>query len=105
MQQNAALLPNVAVNATLDQLRTLLTPLETTSSGVHSLVWVHFVAAAESRTRAHRVFFCRRLGELHKIAHFGNIPVALASLDQIWRLGLERRWTRETGLIVPVLIV
>jgi hypothetical protein len=105
IQQNAALLPSLAVNTRLDVLRKLLTPVAKTSMGAHTLVWVYFVAAAESRTRAHRVFFHQRLGELHEIANFGNIPVALATLERIWGLGPRRRWTREAGMIPPVLIM
>jgi hypothetical protein len=105
MQQNNALLPDMALEATLDQLRILVEPITKTIPGAHTLVWVYFIAAAESRTSAHRLFFKRRLGELYDIGRFGNIPVALATLDQIWTLDPQQRWTRETNIIVPVLVI
>jgi hypothetical protein len=105
MQQNNALLPDVVVNTTLNLLRTLVVPITKTTPGAHTLVWVYFIAAAESRTSGDRSFFSQRLGELYEIGRFGNIPVALATLDRIWTLDLRKRWTRETGIIVPVLVI
>ena len=106
MQQNNALLPDNVVNATLDLLRTLILPITKTTPGAHTLVWVYFIAAAESRTPDDRMFFSQRLGELYDIGRFGNIPVALATLDRIWALNPSRqRWTREADIIVPVLVI
>ena len=105
MHQNSALLPEPAVNIILDRLRTLVTPITKDTTGAHTLVWAYFIAAAESRTSAHRSFFSHRLGELYDIAKFGNIPVALATLEKIWALDPLRRWTREANLIVPVLVI
>ena len=105
VQQNNALLPDTVVNTTLDLLRKLVAPIAKTMSVAHTLVWVYFIAAAESRTGSDRVFFSQRLSELYDIGRFGNIPVALATLDRIWTLDLRRRWTRETGMIAPVLVI
>lgn len=105
MQQNNALLPDVVVKLTLDRLCALVAPVTKDTTGAHTLVWVYFIAAAESRTPAHRAFFSHRLGELYDIGKFGNIPVALATLEKIWALDPSRRWTRETNLIVPVLVI
>lgn len=105
MQQNNALLPEEAVKDTLDALRTLVAPLTRTMPGAHTLVWVFFIAAAESRTEGDRMFFSQRLGELYDIGRFGNIPVALGTLDRIWALDPWRRWTRETDMIAPVLVI
>lgn len=105
MQQNNALLPDTAVNNTLDRLRTLVAPFTKTMPGAHTLVWVCFIAAAESRTHRDRMFFSQRLGELYEIGRFGNIPVALATLDRIWTLDPRQRWTRETNMIAPVLVI
>jgi len=106
MRQNNALLPDTVVNATLDFLRQLLLPITKTTPGAHTLVWVYFIAAAESRTPDDRFYFSQRLGELYDIGRFGNIPVALATLDRIWALDPSRqRWTRETDIIVPVLVI
>ena len=105
MRQNKSLLPEAVVNLTLERLCTLVTPVTKDTTGAHTLVWVYFIAAAESRTSAHRAFFSHRLGELYDIAKFGNIPVALATLEKIWALGTSRRWTRETNLIIPVLVI
>lgn len=106
MQQNNALLPDIVVNATLDLLRTTVLPITKTTPGAHTLVWVYFIAAAESRTPGDRAYFSQRLGELYDIGRFGNIPVALATLEQIWALDPSRqRWTREADIIVPVLVI
>jgi len=105
MQQNNALLPDSVVNATIDLLRTLVTPITKTEPGAHTLVWVYFIAAAESRTTSDRIFFSQRLGELYDIGRFGNIPVALVTLERIWTLDLRQRWTRESNIIVPVLVI
>lgn len=105
MQQNNALLPDIVVNNTLGHLRTLIEPIAKTTPGAHTLVWVYFIAAAESRTPDHRVFFSYRLAELYEIGRFGNIPIALATLNQIWALDPQQRWTREANIIVPVLVI
>jgi hypothetical protein len=105
MRQNSALLPDTAVNSTLDALRTLVAPLTKTMPGAHTLVWVFFIAAAESRTEGDRMLFSQRLGELYDIGRFGNIPVALATLDRIWTLDPRQRWTRETNIVTPVLVI
>jgi hypothetical protein len=105
MQQNNAPLPDTVVNSTLDRLRTLVAPLTKTMPGAHTLVWVYFIAAAESRTHGDRMFFSQRLGELYDIGRFGNIPVALATLDRIWTLDPRQRWTRKTDMIAPVLVI
>jgi hypothetical protein len=106
MQQNNALLPDNIVNATLDFLRILLLPITKTTPGAHTLVWVYFIAAAESRTHGDRMFFSQRLSELYDIGRFGNIPVAVATLDRIWALDSStQRWTRANDIIVPVLVI
>jgi hypothetical protein len=106
IQQNNALLPDVVVNATLELLHTLLLPITKTTPGAHTLVWVYFIAAAESRREVDRIYFRQRLDELYDIGRFGNIPVALATLGRIWALDPSRqRWTRETDIIVPVLVI
>lgn len=106
MQQNNARLPDHVVNGTLDLLRTLVLPITKTTPGAHTLVWVYFIAAAESRTHADRIFFTQRLSELYDIGKFGNIPVAVATLNQIWALDSSRqRWTRASDIIVPVLVI
>jgi hypothetical protein len=106
MQQNNALLPDDVLNSTLDLLRTLVLPITKTTPGAHTLVWVYFIAAAESRTNGDRIFFAQRLSELYDIGRFGNIPVAVATLNQIWALDTSRqRWTRASDIIVPVLVI
>lgn len=105
MQQNASLLPEHTVSDILEELRTLVAPMGKCTKGAQALVWVYFVAAAESLTQAHRTLFKHRLAELHGIGYFGNIPVALATLDKIWALDRRRRWTREAGIVAPVLVI
>ena len=106
MQQNNALLPDAVVNTTLEMLRTLVLPITKATPGAHTLVWVYFIAAAESRTLGDRMFFSQRLGELYDIGRFGNIPVALATLNRIWALDhSQQRWTREPDIVVPVLVI
>lgn len=91
--------------AMLERLRQLVMPINAETPGAHALVWSYFIAAAESRSLQHRQFFSKRLRELHHVGRFGNILIALQTLEQIWMLEPGRRWTDERELIAPVLIV
>jgi hypothetical protein len=44
MQQNNALLPDMALGATLDQLRNLVEPVTETTSGAHTVVSLYIVS-------------------------------------------------------------
>lgn len=89
----------------IERLKCLVEPITADTPGAHALVWVYFIAAAESRAVAHRLFFSQRLSELYEVGKFGNIPVALKTLKRIWNLERGERWTEHFGSIERVLIV
>lgn len=89
----------------LEALKTLCERIHPNTPGHHTLVWVYFVAAAESVSLAHRDFFTLRLQEVFSRTHFHNIPTALAALQKLWKVQAERRWTEVLPEIMPVFII
>ena len=89
----------------LDRLQVLCEPIQPTTPGQHILVWVYFLAAAESSTQKHREFFTGRLRSLHESTKFQNIPVALAALEEIWKVRPRRRWTEALSELAPIFII
>jgi hypothetical protein len=89
----------------LDHLRALCEPIQPTTPGQHILVWVYFIAAAESSTSEHRQFFTGRLRNLHASTKFRNIPVALAALQKLWSVRHQRRWTEALSELAPIFII
>ncbi|KEF51314.1 uncharacterized protein A1O9_12664 [Exophiala aquamarina CBS 119918] len=89
----------------LESLKVLCARIHPNTPGHHTLVWVYFVAAAESVTLAHREFFTLRLQEVFSRTRFHNIPTALAALQKLWKVQAERRWTEVLPEIMPVFII
>jgi hypothetical protein len=89
----------------LDRLQALCSQIQSTTPGHHTLVWVYFIAAAESSTFEHRQFFTMRLQEVFSQTKFHNIPSALAALQEIWKVQSERRWTEILPKVMPVFII
>ena len=89
----------------LEALKVLCERIHPNTPGHHTLVWVYFVAAAESVTLAHREFFTMRLQEVFSRTRFHNIPTALAALQKLWKVQAERRWTEVLPEIMPVFII
>ncbi|KAL6245739.1 hypothetical protein RBB50_006892 [Rhinocladiella similis] len=78
----------------LEQLRRLVNPIRPDLRGGHSLVWVYFIAAAESgyddddggvagAGEGNRAFFTRRLEDIYTATGARNIPLGIAMLDQL----------------------
>lgn len=78
----------------LEQLRRLVTPITPDVGGGHSLVWVYFIAAAESANdddgereaeaeEGNYAFFINRLKDIYTATGARNIPLGLAILDQL----------------------
>lgn len=97
--------PHSETVADLEVLKTLCERIHPSNPGHHTLVWVYFVAAAESSTLGHRQFFTLRLQEVFSRTRFNNIPAALMALDELWRVQHERRWTEMLPEVLPVFII
>lgn len=89
----------------LDKLQNLCELVQPSTPGHHALVWVYFIAAAESSTFLHRQFFTTRLQEVYLRTRFHNIPTALDALHEIWKVQGERRWTESLPEALPVFII
>lgn len=89
----------------LESLKALCGRIHPSMPGHHTLVWVYFVAAAESSTLAHRDFFTMRLREVFSMTRFHNIPIALKALQELWKVQAERRWTEILPQVMPVFII
>lgn len=92
-------------NTDLEVLKQLCEGIHPNTPGHHTLVWVYFIAAAESVTLAHRDFFTLRLQEVYSRTRFHNIPTALSALQKLWKVQAERRWTEVLPEIMPVFII
>lgn len=89
----------------VERLKSLCQPVSPSTPGHHTLVWVYFIAAAESSTLEHRQFFSDRLRQVYSCTGFHNIPIALDALQTIWRMQGARRWTSLLLEIMPVFII
>jgi hypothetical protein len=91
--------------AQLNKLKTTCELVHPNTPGHHTLVWVYFIAAAESSTLEHRQFFTMRLQEVHSRTRFNNIPAALKILQEIWKVQSEQRWTELLPNVMSVFII
>ncbi|KAI5195538.1 hypothetical protein E4T39_08165 [Aureobasidium subglaciale] len=89
----------------VEQLRLLVTPIDSNNPCMHTLPWVYFIAAASSNDQGHREFFARRLAQVHEKTRMNNIIVALERLKMIWLLQPNGKWARNPSLVNPVLII
>ncbi|OAL20824.1 hypothetical protein AYO22_08452 [Fonsecaea multimorphosa] len=97
--------PHYETVVDLERLKSLCEQIHPATPGHHTLVWVYFIAAAESSTLEHREFFTMRLQEVFSRTRFHNIPTALAALQEFWKVQSERRWTEILPEIMPVFII
>lgn len=88
----------------LEDLRTLLSELDPTSHGAHTLVWPYFIAAAESSTDTHRQFFLKRLKHIEATTGFQNVSVAIGKLPSIWDKHSSERWTAALPQLSTVIM-
>ncbi|CAM1500404.1 Fc.00g095660.m01.CDS01 [Cosmosporella sp. VM-42] len=89
----------------IDKLQQKVEKLDSNTKGAHALVWTYFIAAAESVLPEHRLFFSKRLAELHEYTGFGCIPAALDALGTIWGMQGVRRWTEIVANDIPILVM
>lgn len=73
--------------------------------GAHTLVWVYFIAAAESRLPEHRHYFTHQLQMLYQRTGFRSISTGLQSLSRLWEASKEGRWTEILARDSPVLVM
>ncbi|EXJ71217.1 uncharacterized protein A1O5_05023 [Cladophialophora psammophila CBS 110553] len=97
--------PHCETVTDLERLKKLCEQIHPATPGHHTLVWVYFIAAAESSTLKHRDFFTMRLQEVFSRTRFHNIPTALAALQEFWKVQSERRWTEILPEVMPVFII
>lgn len=93
--QNRALKRTTSASsiASVERMRQTVIDMDASADGSHALVWPFFIAAAESSLPEHRDFFYNRLKELFSCTRFGSIPVALDTLQYIWRKADTTSWT------------
>lgn len=91
----------------LEALRKTCLQLQPDTPGHHTLVWVYFIAAAESRDPSQRDFFVDRLISIFERTRFNNIPIALATLENIWAQQSDSRWrwTKVLPKAMPLFII
>lgn len=78
--------------ALVQQLEETIEHVPEGSPGEHGLVWVYFIAAAESSTQRHRNFFRDRLLHIYNRIGFSNILRSFKILDGIWQ-DSNSKWT------------
>jgi len=81
----------------VEEFRAVAETLPANGEGEHILVWAYFIAAAESSTLEHRLFFMKKLQALYVSTGFANNLSALNLLKIIWAKHSETRWTYCMG--------
>ncbi|KAJ5727715.1 hypothetical protein N7493_005535 [Penicillium malachiteum] len=90
----------------LESLQKTVMRIDPEQSGSHALVWVCFIAAADSTDPEHRRFFMDRMYKIFEKTKFNNIAAGIQSLPTIWSLqGSGRKWTRYLTQLAPTLIM
>jgi hypothetical protein len=86
----------------LESLKQVVSQIDPDEPGSHALVWVCFIAAADSRDPEHREFFTDRMNKVYAKTQFRNISAAIESLPGIWSAQGSGRWTKE---LIPTLVM
>ncbi|KAL4890264.1 fungal-specific transcription factor domain-containing protein [Aspergillus ambiguus] len=86
----------------LESLKQVVSQIDPEEPGSHALVWVCFIAAADSTDPEHRAFFIDRMNKVYAKTQFRNISAAIESLPGIWSAQGSSRWTRE---VIPTLVM
>ena len=89
----------------LEDLRHIVSQVHPDEPGSHALVWVCFIAAADSTDAEHRRFFTQRMNCVFAKTRFRNILAAVELLPAIWAQQGEGRWTEELIRLSPSLIM
>jgi hypothetical protein len=83
--------------ATLRRVRDLVSHVHPCTAGGNSLVWVYFIAAADSDTAELRAFFTARLQDIYNATGWSNIAAGLAIMDRLWDRRSEEEEEEETS--------
>ena len=89
----------------LESLKQLVSQVDPDEPGVHALVWVFFIAAADSTDPEHRRYFTDRMNSVFARTRFRNIPATVESLPAIWSQQGTERWTEHVFRLIPTLIM
>lgn len=89
----------------IERLARLLLQIDSDARGAHALVWVCFIAGAETNDQRHRDFFVTRMNETYQRTRFRNIPAAVQSLQRIWKRKSGRKWTSCLPELTRVLVM
>jgi hypothetical protein len=73
--------------------------------GGHALVWPCFVAGAEASDPDQRAFFVEYMNSIYARTQFRNIPIAVQSLENLWREKGGKRWTQCLPEVSNVLVM
>ncbi|KAF2847288.1 hypothetical protein T440DRAFT_471187 [Plenodomus tracheiphilus IPT5] len=82
-----------------------LSLISPTSPGAHALVWVCFVAGAETSDPSQRQFFVDYMLAIYERTKFRNIPLGVAGLERIWARRGGKRWTQCLAELSNVLVM
>lgn len=89
----------------IQELVDCLSCIPPTSTGAHALVWVCFVAGAETCDPVQRQFFADYMLGIYSRTKFANIPAAVESLQRIWARTNKKRWTQCLSELSNVLVM
>ena len=85
-------------------IKTLTEPLQQDTPGMHTLVWVYFIAAASTQISENQSFFAGKLRQVHSKTHMHNIIVAVERLEEMWQQH-QNGWTTRFPMMRPVLAI
>ncbi|KIW65811.1 hypothetical protein PV04_08034 [Phialophora macrospora] len=88
--------------ATLRRVRDLISHVHPCTAGGNSLVWVYFIAAADSDTDELRAFFTARLQDIYNATGWANIAAGLAVMDKLWDRRSDEEETSWARLLPQV---
>jgi hypothetical protein len=95
-----------AQTSTLQHMIHRLSHIPPHSHGAHALVWPCFIGGAEASEPAQRAFFVSYMWSVYAKTGFGNIPVAVKGLEELWRGKVAgRRWTECLREFSDVLVM
>jgi hypothetical protein len=96
---------NLIQKNAIKELIEVMSGIPASFRGSHALVWVCFVAGAETTDEAQRAFFVNRMREIHQRTRFGNILAGIESLKSIWSRKTNERWTLCLPQLSNVLVM
>ncbi|KAG8170296.1 hypothetical protein KVR01_001041 [Diaporthe batatas] len=89
----------------IKRLMQLLSQVDSDAPTAHALVWVCFIAGAETNDPQQRDFFVTRMNETYQRTRFRNIPAAVQSLQRIWKRKAGQKWTSCLPELTQVLVM